>query len=193
MFVVTADLPTRLLPALLSFHLINMAPMNQVLVDSGATADNTGLRSLCIHYHNHFKTQYLKKNPDCEDLSIKNLAESIFWVVQIKIGDTTSETLFQGDRLQQLVDAVFEYVEVKAQDRRSWAFHLQGSLLAEPIGDYYKDFSADKKWGLTWNSICLPVLVNRGEIINVELTPKGSPIPAFNSAVSAGASGFKTD
>ena len=149
------------------------------------------MRSLCIHCHNHFRTQYLQKNPECEDPSIKNLpAESLFWVVQIKVGDITSETLFQGDRLQQLVDAVFEYVEVKAQDRRSWAFHLQGSLLAEPIGDYYKDFSADKKWGLTWNSICLRVLVNCGEVINVELTPKGSAIPAFSSAVSAGASVF---
>ena len=162
-----------------------------VLITAEKTmADNTGLRSLYIQHHEHFRTQHLKDNPDCDDIHIKHLpADNLFWTVKIKIGDITSETLFQGHSLQQLVDAVFEYVDVEAQDRRAWAFQLQGSLLSESIGSYEKNFTGDKRWGATWNMIRLGVFVTRGEIVNVELTPR---VPATSSAGASHSNTYET-
>ena len=163
--------------------------LNMTVTVDEAKADNAGLRSVCIQFYEQNRTQYLQDNPGCRDSFIKDIiANDLFWILNIKIGDITSEVLFQGWSLQQLVDAVFEHVEVKAHNRRSWTFLLQGSLLSEPIGDYTRNFTWDsccncKSWCLSWDKIRLPVLVPSGEMINVELIPKN---PASSSAVSAG-------
>ena len=178
--LVFSDLVLRLLKCKLVLLLLNFSCNMGLISAKKTTADNTGLRSLYIQHHEHYRTQHLKDNPDCDDIHIKHLpADDLFWRVNTKIGEITSETLFQGYTLQQLVDAGFEYVDVKAQDRRAWAFYLQKRLLSESIGNYEKNFKGDKGWGVTWNMIRLGVLVTRGEIVDVELIPR---VPATSSA-----------
>ena len=139
-----------------------------------STADNKGLRSLSIQHHENVRLQYLAGNTDCDGDEINMQAQERFWIVNIKFGGQTSENLFEGWSLQQLVDAVFEFGGVNGEWWMSWDLYLQGSLLSMTIGNYDENFSGNKDWCLMWDNIKVSSFVACGEVINIRLYPKVS-------------------
>ena len=137
-------------------------------------ADNQGMRSLCIKYYEYYRCKYLanlEKDPASKN-SVKDLeAICVIWTVIIQFGGHSSETLFQGYTLQQLVDAVFGLVDVKQEERQFWDFYLQGNLLSTLIGGP-SNLEAAREWALTWEKTHLSVFVNPGEVIHVQLKPR---------------------
>ena len=69
------------------------------------------------------------------------------------------------------MDAVFEFVKIKEDERQFWDFYLQGTLLSKQIGDC-RNFEAAESWGILWKEIFLPVFVSCDEVVNVQLTPQ---------------------
>ena len=141
-----------------------------------AKVDNKGMRLMCMKYYDERKKQYLRTWPGSEDKAVQTSplanADKLFWIVNISIGKMTSERLFQGHSLHQLVDAVYEFADMRSEEQKSWDFYLQGSLLSQWIGKFRPIFTVAQHWGMTWGEVRLSDLACPGEVIHVQLMPR---------------------
>ena len=132
----------------------------------------------------HRKAAYLKTHPDSE---LKDLNGSeLIWDVRIKFGKMIFETLFRGRGLQQLVDAVHEFLGCKGDERDDWDFCSNVKWLSEPLNSACHLDILDEDGmctcGVDWNNLDNQVenpdylelnnFIRFGDVINVELYPK---------------------
>ena len=127
-----------------------------------------GMKALYVRHYEECRAKYLSLNPGTNSIAIWP-GENIFWIVNFDVQGQKSKRVFQGADLQQLVNAIYEFANIKKGDEGDWEIYLQGHMLSEPIGRFVGMYD---HWALTWDKITLSWFYKPGEEIEVKLLSK---------------------
>ena len=154
------------------------APLSESSL-SGAGKAVQCMESACTKFYEERRAICFEKSPP--GLILEVPATSLSWIVKISYKKLEVETIFQGSKLPDLVEKVYDSIGLKDSQRQYWDIYLIGQLLPKPA-----DYSTTLKvcgQDFTARSDCfqLHYFVNPGNEVKVELTVRGNaaspPIP----------------